>query len=238
MASAGASSEPPFSPTSPPNPTEPETLPGLVSPVENPEQPTSGAEDYYSAASAPVDPNLSGQMPTSDTLLPIPSLSKHEPVTPWAPSPGPHDPASSSQAPLPPGILPDTPRGYYQAAPDVPEPPPSATSPPSIFTPIQPSGDNPPHHITSQAHPHSNHHQPRPSRPVVPTFVPPPTQPTRSTAPSMAGAAGASSSYNTDDMAMVQAQKHAKWAISALNFEDVPTAVRELKAALGALGAG
>jgi vacuolar protein sorting-associated protein VTA1 len=32
-------------------------------------------------------------------------------------------------------------------------------------------------------------------------------------------------------------QKHARWAISALNFEDVNTAVKELKFALEALGA-
>jgi vacuolar protein sorting-associated protein VTA1 len=36
---------------------------------------------------------------------------------------------------------------------------------------------------------------------------------------------------------MAGAQKHAKWAISALNFEDVPTAVRELRRALELLGA-
>ena len=35
----------------------------------------------------------------------------------------------------------------------------------------------------------------------------------------------------------MQAQKHAKWAISALNFEDVDTAVKELRIALNALGA-
>jgi len=40
-----------------------------------------------------------------------------------------------------------------------------------------------------------------------------------------------------DEAAMVGAQKHAKWAISALNFEDVPTAVRELRKALELLGA-
>jgi vacuolar protein sorting-associated protein VTA1 len=33
------------------------------------------------------------------------------------------------------------------------------------------------------------------------------------------------------------ATKHAKWAISALNFEDSSTAVKELRAALQALGA-
>ena len=43
--------------------------------------------------------------------------------------------------------------------------------------------------------------------------------------------------YQTDDAAISDAQKHAKWAVSALNFEDVDTAVKELKIALNALGA-
>ncbi|OHF01667.1 hypothetical protein CORC01_03157 [Colletotrichum orchidophilum] len=45
------------------------------------------------------------------------------------------------------------------------------------------------------------------------------------------------SSAPSDDMDLPKAQKHAKWAISALNFEDVPTAVKELRNALAALGA-
>ena len=40
-----------------------------------------------------------------------------------------------------------------------------------------------------------------------------------------------------DDQAMTEATKHARWAISALNFEDVPTAVKELRKALEMLGA-
>lgn len=43
--------------------------------------------------------------------------------------------------------------------------------------------------------------------------------------------------YNADDDAIMAAQKHAKWAISALNFEDVETAVKELRSALQSLGA-
>ena len=43
--------------------------------------------------------------------------------------------------------------------------------------------------------------------------------------------------YKTDDIAISDAQKHARWAVSALNFEDVDTAVKELKIALNALGA-
>ncbi|KAK1081857.1 hypothetical protein LTR33_004338 [Friedmanniomyces endolithicus] len=43
--------------------------------------------------------------------------------------------------------------------------------------------------------------------------------------------------YKTDDESVLAAQKHAKWAISALNFEDVDTAVKEFRIALRALGA-
>jgi vacuolar protein sorting-associated protein VTA1 len=41
----------------------------------------------------------------------------------------------------------------------------------------------------------------------------------------------------TDEEAIMAAQKHARWAISALNFEDVKTAVKELRSALEVLGA-
>ncbi|ETS06760.1 DUF605-domain-containing protein, partial [Trichoderma reesei RUT C-30] len=40
-----------------------------------------------------------------------------------------------------------------------------------------------------------------------------------------------------DQKSIAQAQKHAKWAISALNFDDIPTAVQELRNALATLGA-
>jgi vacuolar protein sorting-associated protein VTA1 len=56
-------------------------------------------------------------------------------------------------------------------------------------------------------------------------------------AATFSGGPPTNAAYNADDMAIMQAQKHAKWAISALNFEDVPTAVRELKSALAVLGA-
>lgn len=40
-----------------------------------------------------------------------------------------------------------------------------------------------------------------------------------------------------DEEALAKAQKHARWAISALNFEDVNTAIKELRGALESLGA-
>jgi vacuolar protein sorting-associated protein VTA1 len=44
--------------------------------------------------------------------------------------------------------------------------------------------------------------------------------------------------YDDSEEAIAAAQKHARWAISALNFEDVKTAVHEMHVALKALGAG
>lgn len=64
-------------------------------------------------------------------------------------------------------------------------------------------------------------------------FKPPP--PSTNGAFATNGAANGAA-VEVDDAAMADAQKHAKWAISALNFEDVPTAIKELKIALAALG--
>ncbi|KAF2084010.1 DUF605-domain-containing protein [Saccharata proteae CBS 121410] len=79
-----------------------------------------------------------------------------------------------------------------------------------------------------------DYYQPPPPPALAPTAVPPPSAPVPSVNESVALPLGA---YKTDEDAVMQAQKHAKWAISALNFEDVPTAVEELRVALRALGA-
>ncbi|RMX90484.1 hypothetical protein D0867_15323 [Hortaea werneckii] len=66
--------------------------------------------------------------------------------------------------------------------------------------------------------------------PTISSGGPPPPPPSQPPPPPTGG-------YRTDDDSVFQAQKHAKWAISALNFEDVETAVKELRGALGSLGA-
>ncbi|KAI4685388.1 uncharacterized protein J4E84_006116 [Alternaria hordeiaustralica] len=43
--------------------------------------------------------------------------------------------------------------------------------------------------------------------------------------------------FRNDEDSIMEATKHAKWAISAMNFEDADTAVKELRTALRALGA-
>jgi vacuolar protein sorting-associated protein VTA1 len=81
-----------------------------------------------------------------------------------------------------------------------------------------------------------------PPQQAAPRFQPPPTiaQPRLEPSPSVPMAHTINHMQGnlvTDDEAITQAQKHAKWAISALNFDDVPTAVRELQNALSVLGA-
>jgi len=68
----------------------------------------------------------------------------------------------------------------------------------------------------------------------VAAFAPPPPPIALSAALNQPPPAGG---YRTDDESVLAAQKHAKWAISALNFEDVNTAVKELRVALRSLGA-
>lgn len=137
----------------------------------------------------------------------------------WAPTP---PPASSSFSPPPGQSAPPT--GPPTFAPSYS--PTVAVAPPPVSPPSKPTFANvaPPANV---------------SRPVAP----PPTNPAYSH-PVPAAPGGFSQvpqqvagNFTTDDAAMSQAQKHARWAISALNFEDVPTAVRELRRALESLNA-
>ncbi|KAL1864573.1 hypothetical protein Daus18300_007588 [Diaporthe australafricana] len=132
----------------------------------------------------------------------------------WTPTP---PPAASSFAP------PSVPSGPPTFAPSAPST--AAVAPPPTFSP-------PPANLTPKAMP--------PPASVPRPVIPAPTSLGNSgAAPTAPGGFGqqAPATYTADGAAMAQAQKHAKWAISALNFEDVPTAVRELRKALENLGA-
>ncbi|KAL1303712.1 hypothetical protein AAFC00_007064 [Neodothiora populina] len=69
--------------------------------------------------------------------------------------------------------------------------------------------------------------------PAVP--APPPTIPQN--APLPPAQAVPTGGYRTDDASVTLATRHAKFAMSALNFDDVNTAVKELRLALQTLGA-
>lgn len=78
---------------------------------------------------------------------------------------------------------------------------------------------------------------PQPSvQPYHPTSSPSVTHPTPARSVGLPEVTN-QAAYVADEDAILKAQKHARWAISALNFEDVNTAVKELRGALESLGA-
>lgn len=87
-------------------------------------------------------------------------------------------------------------------------------------------------------------HPPQPTQILPPHISPSPTpseanfQPSPpSRYPTNLPQSHSQTAYLSDEEAIMKAQKHARWAISALNFEDVNTAVKELNIALDSLGA-
>ncbi|GAM38038.1 hypothetical protein TCE0_033f08463 [Talaromyces pinophilus] len=126
--------------------------------------------------------------------------------------------------------LPQTP----SALPDTPE---TFTNPSAEFQSF------PPPAVVQMSHaPDPSDQPPLPpsiaQQPVIPRAPAPaparaPVPPVTSTAP-----VSQASRYDitADDQAITQAQKHARWAVSALSFDDVPTAIKELKNALRQLG--
>nr|OQO20054.1 hypothetical protein B0A51_15683 [Rachicladosporium sp. CCFEE 5018] len=131
------------------------------------------------------------------------------------------------------GYFPSVPTGtsgdaHHGTAADAPSDTTSAapSADPSDFYSLPPSAPAlPVHSIPSP---------PPPQAPIQPPPQPYSQIPPRPAAPTPT--ATRPSALRTDDDSVMAAQKHAKWAISALNFEDVPTAVAELKRALESLG--
>lgn len=71
-----------------------------------------------------------------------------------------------------------------------------------------------------------------PSQPTIPVYSAPTPAPVPAPVPVPVPTAAFTGSHKDIN----KAQRHAKFAISALNFDDVPTAVQELRNALAALG--
>ncbi|KAH8901024.1 DUF605-domain-containing protein [Thozetella sp. PMI_491] len=159
-------------------------------------------------------PGLPGYFDPPSIPSPV-SPPSHNPVN-YQPSPeAPPAPPVWAATPPPqdPWQQPQQPPAPPTFAPGVP--PTAAVASPPVNPPTNPSYMN----MTPSAP------APRPAVPQPSTVVP-----TYANAPP-------AGNLVADERAMAAAQKHAKWAISALNFEDVPTAVRELRKALEQLGA-
>ncbi|KAJ5943012.1 hypothetical protein N7516_003180 [Penicillium verrucosum] len=110
--------------------------------------------------------------------------------------------------------LPDTPTAFQSFPPPSEEPSVPTPDPASFYNTPGPSAPIPP--------------------PVAPAFVPPPAA---NVPVAPAPYVPSQPSHGLDDNTVQLAQKHARWAVSALTFDDVDTAIKELRSSLKCLGA-
>ncbi|KAJ5086089.1 Vacuolar protein sorting-associate Vta1 N-terminal [Penicillium argentinense] len=126
--------------------------------------------------------------------------------------------------------LPDTPRSSHAAAPHITRQSNTFQSfPPPADSPSVPAPDPASFYDPTSA---SAHIPPPASSPSVPS-----TSVQGNAPPAPLPAATSQPSHSVDDNSISLAQKHARWAVSALTFDDVDTAVKELKNSLKYLGA-
>ncbi|KAL5116938.1 Vacuolar protein-sorting-associated protein 33 [Pleosporales sp. CAS-2024a] len=128
--------------------------------------------------------------------------------------------------------------------PPAPQPPQHAPSPQTSLPAVSPpSTYRSPPGVNPYATP-----SPQVPRALQAPQLPPPTPATAPSArglqtnpyaqsPSAPPPTSSQGPFRDDERSIAEAQKHAKWAISALNFDDAATAVKELRIALRALGA-
>ena len=154
-------------------------------------------------------------LPETPSQRPGSSSSGTVPYLPPRPKSPPRDVTGSSNTHQPTSFVPPAAQPPQTAPMDVPRYPP----PPQ--QPSYPSYPPPSRTISSQS-------APRGLSQASTAPLPP-----RTSAPRL----DSGTNYVADEEAIMKAQKHARWAISALNFEDVNTAVKELRGALNALGA-
>ncbi|MCJ1374769.1 hypothetical protein MMC20_006001 [Loxospora ochrophaea] len=194
-----------------------------------------------------LQPRLAQRSTLNESLHPsrassIPPAPPQNPPTSYG-IPPPQDTHAENfyQNPPPPEVSPldspiardDSGGGYFPSVPVEPTAPtlPSSSLPPSIPPPIAPA--NPPPSVQPRAFPPPTAPQFRAPPPPAAPFIPPQPQ----TRPPPPTSSTSTTTFVADEEAILKAQKHAKWAISALNFEDVGTAVNELRGALESLGA-
>ncbi|KAI5476011.1 late endosome to vacuole transport-related protein [Pseudohyphozyma bogoriensis] len=220
-----ASEDESVEPASYPFPQQPSTIPPSV--------PTIPPSPLNPLAPAPAPPSPADSLPQTPAF---PSFLN----TPGANTPPtsglPHSPALHP--------IPTAPQTHQTSI--LPPPPPSTTGttafPAAVFPPslqLPTSSASPPAPVRSPAPPSS-----APSAPAIPqppqVQTPLPTSPAviySTPSPSIPQSSVGGGVQTFMDPTLVSTiQKHAKWAISALNYEDVETARKELKKALELLG--
>jgi vacuolar protein sorting-associated protein VTA1 len=205
-----------------------------VSPISQPDTSRNGS---VASVGGGYFPRVDVPTFTADTAAP--SL-------PTAPFIGDDQPMTSpyqNQTPQVP--QPQDPQNFYQnpvSPSQVQQPPHQPPPPQQFFPPQQPQFTSPPPPQFTQQPQQPQVFQQSPQPPQQQHQYPSQSyQPVQPLPPAQHYAPAPQSlhqgSFNTDEGAVLEAQKHAKWAISALNFDDVNTAVKELRIALKALGA-
>lgn len=171
----------------------------------------------------------------------LPAAPQNLPTSPSAEEPGLNLPSAPETIGSTPN-LPDTPSnlGASQPAP----PPVSPSNPPGV--PYDPSSfynmpstntATPPPAQPSPGIPAVSRTAPQPAPPPAPAAAPTPV-PVPAPVPAATPASRPLSNLqDADDQTIALAQKHARWAVSALTFDDVNTAIKELKSSLKCLGA-
>jgi len=139
---------------------------------------------------------------------------------------------------------PDTDQPQATGPPPPPQAPSAAPAPPSFQQqPPYPPPSSQPQIPYNYAPPVGYNHDPNSAAFIPPSnYPPPPNQPPQyySAPPSntfspSAAANGAPAGFQPPLLTVLEAQKYAKWVVSALQFQDVPTAVTNLQLALDLL---
>lgn len=145
----------------------------------------------------------------------------------------PPDPPASSSSQIPPQPSPQIPTklpSQFAPPPEAPNPD-VATSPSWATSSIAAAAAATAPAISPEVYPPVA--PPPPPQPTIPVY----SAPTPATVPAPVPAPVSTPSFAGSHKDINKAQKHAKFAISALNFDDIPTAVQELRNALASLGA-
>ncbi|KAF5021147.1 hypothetical protein F66182_6847 [Fusarium sp. NRRL 66182] len=230
-----------------PNETNPKAPEPEVEPALDPSDPEvqllsgtprASVEDAPDAGEPPSVPSFTDEPPR------IPDDPGYFPPQPQQ-APEPFVPSPLSQSPTP-GLSGGPPVPPPVGLPPAVSPVPEVPAQPATQIPLQPSPQIPTK-LPSQYAPPPPQPFTNPSAPPSWTTTPSAPHPVASNPPPVIPQAPAPQPYApapvqgtgvaADHRDINQAQKHAKWAISALNFEDIPTAVKELRNALALLGA-
>jgi vacuolar protein sorting-associated protein VTA1 len=180
---------------------------------------SSAGGGYFPQVTDAVAPSPPPGLPPAPSNYPSYSRPPNIPDVSSLPPPGQEFPTSPQMPKSPDDLMQSPPPASFhpsQSPYPPPQPPAPGPYPPPSYSFNPPSGPSP-------AFSHPTQQPPLPQTYVQPRAQPAPVAPPANVV--------------VDEVAIAKAQKHARWAISALNFEDVNTAIWELRGALESLGA-